>query len=737
MRVTVSQSDLVKILQGEHPDPFSILGMHIVSLKGQAAVAVRAFIPEARGAAVWNVPSSTRYEMARVHPAGFYEAVVFDHPGSFAYQIEYTDHGGQVRWVWDPYSFPPALTDFDLHLFHEGTHQRISERLGAHLHTVGNAKGVLFGLWAPSAQRVSVVGDFCGWDGRRYPMRVRGSSGVWELFIPGIGAGELYKYEIRSQQGRVFLKSDPCATRTEIRPNTASVAYEMPQPRWEDQAWMAGRASRDSLAQPMSIYEVHAGSWRRVTDEGNRPLTYRELSMELVDYVADMGFTHVELMPVAEHPLDDSWGYQVTGYFAPTSRFGPPEDFAALVDAFHGRGIGVLIDWVPAHFPKDVHGLAEFDGTALYEHADPRQGEHPDWGTKIFNYSRNEVRSFLLSNVLFWFERYHIDGIRVDAVASMLYLDYSRRPHEWVRNRYGGRENLEAIDFMKRVNEAVYAEFPGAVTVAEESTSWPGVSRPTYLGGLGFGMKWNMGWMHDVLEYMGRDPIHRKYHHGNLTFGLLYAFHENFILPLSHDEVVHGKRSLLSKMPGDAWQKFANLRLLYAYMYGHPGKKLLFMGGEFGQWDEWDHRRSLDWHLTGFDEHRKLQDYVRDLNRLYRSEAALYEVDFEHDGFEWIGLHDTDDSVVAFLRRGRDRRDFVVFVGNFTPVPRFEYRIGVPEPGYYRELINSDSEGYGGSNVGNLGGVRAEAVPWHGRDFSVKLTVPPLGAMFLRTCDSG
>lgn len=731
METTVSPEDLSRILQADHPDPFSVLGMHTVSVNGQAAVAVRAFLPEAREAVVWNVEASAQYGMRRVHEDGFFEAVIFDRPGPFTYQMEWRDGGGERRWVHDPYSFPPVLTDYDLHLIGEGTHLRLFEKLGAQHVSLRGVKGVRFAVWAPNARRVSVVGDFCGWDGRRYPMRMRGASGVWELFLPDTEDGALYKYEIRTQAGHLLLKSDPCALRTELRPNTASITHDLSPLAWNDTAWMAGRAVRDPLEGPMAVYEVHPGSWRRVPEE-DRPLSYREMASVLVDYVAEMGFTHVQFMPVTEHPLDDSWGYQVTGYFAPTSRFGTPEDFAALVDAFHGRGIGVLIDCVPGHFPRDAHGLAEFDGTYLYEHADPRLGEQPDWGTKVFNYGRNEVRSFLLSSILFWFERYHIDGVRVDAVASMLYLDYSREAGEWLPNRYGGRENLEAVVFLKQLNEAIYARFPGVMTIAEESTSWPGVSRPIYLGGLGFGMKWNMGWMHDILDYLANDPVHRKFHNDHLTFGLLYAFQENFVLPLSHDEVVHGKRSLLNKMPGDMWQKFANLRLLFGFMYGHPGKKLLFMGGEFGQWDEWDHRRSLDWHLTQFEPHWKLQAYVRDLNRLYRSEPALYEVDFQHWGFEWIDFRDTDQGVVAFMRRAKDGRNFIVFICNFTPVPRFDYRIGVPKPGLYREVLNSDSDAYGGSNLGNWGEVKAEAIPWHGRPFSVRLTAPPLGVLALK-----
>ena len=737
METAVSIEDLRGILGAVHPDPFSVLGMHTVRVKGQEALAVRTFAPDAHRAWAWNVETSERYEMARIHEDGFFEAVVLDCPRVFAYQLIFSDNGGEDRWVWDPYSFPPVLSDYDLHLFQEGKHLRLHEKMGGQIYSTGNVSGILFAVWAPNARRVSVVGNFCRWDGRAYPMRSRGASGVWELFVPGLGEGDLYKYEILGKDKQLLLKSDPFARQTELRPSTASIATVLSSKHWDDSSWMKERVHKNPLGHPMSIYEVHLGSWKRVPEEENRPHTYVELACSLVDYVSEMGFTHVQFLPVMEHPLDDSWGYQTTGYFAPTCRFGSPSDFATLVEAFHRRGIGVLIDWVPGHFPRDAHGLAEFDGTYLYEHADPRQGEHPDWGTKIFNYGRREVCNFLLSSILYWFEQYHIDGIRVDAVASMLYLDYSRESGDWVSNRYGGRENLEAIDFLKQLNQVVYDQFPGVVTIAEESTAWPGVSRPTYMGGLGFGLKWNMGWMHDVLNYMALSPVYRKYHHDYLTFGLLYAFHENFVLPLSHDEVVHGKGSLLGKMPGDDWQKFANLRLLYGFMYGHPGKKLLFMGAEFGQWDEWDHRKSLDWHLTQSDPHRKLQDYVRDLNQLYRSEPALFGLDFEAAGFEWIDLHDTEQGVVSFLRRAEDRRQFVIFVLNFTPVPRFDYRVGVPETGFYRELMNSDAEAYGGGNIGNEGGVWADNIPWHGRAFSIGLTVPPLVALILKVRTEG
>ena len=624
------------------------------------------------------------------------------------------------------------LTEYDLHLFGEGTHLKIHEKMGAHMADPGGVRGVHFAVWAPNARRASVIGDFNGWDGRCHPMRALGRSGIWATFVPGIGMGELYKYEIETPQGRPLQKSDPYAFRMEVRPRTASIVWDVTEYPWNDAEWMSARANGLGLDRPIATYEVHLGSWRRVAEEENRPLTYRELAHRLVEYVKEMGYTHVELMPIAEHPLDESWGYQVIGYFAPTSRYGTPEDFAYFVDYCHRHKIGVLLDWVPGHFPKDAHGLFQFDGTYLYEHADPRQRDHPDWGTAVFNYDRHEVRNFLLSNAMFWLERYHVDGLRVDAVASMLYLDYSREEAEWIPNPYGGRENLGAVAFLKQFNEIAHARFPGILTIAEESTSWPGVSRPTYVGGLGFGLKWNMGWMNDVLKYMAEDPVHRKYHHNGLTFGLFYAFHENFVLVLSHDEVVHGKRSLLDKMPGDAWRKFANLRLLYGFMYGHPGKKLLFMGGEIGQWKEWSPRESLDWHLLEHEPHRNLQTFVRDLNHLYTSEPALYEADFDPSGFEWIDFQDRDNGVVSFLRRGRDPEWFLVFACNFTPVPRPGYRIGVPSPGFYMEVLNSDAEIYGGSNMGNFGGVQTDPVPWHWRPCSVELTLPPLGVVVLK-----
>ena len=729
---TASPIEIELIVRAEHADPFHVLGRHPVAREGEQGLAIRAFLPEAEAAFVVDERSGHAHPMARVHPEGFYEVVFWGEVEAFPYRLR-TVSGAVVREFLDPYSFPPLLTDFDLYLIGEGTHQRIYEKLGAHVREVEGVRGVHFAVWAPNARRVSVVGDFNAWDGRRHPMRVRGTSGVWELFIPELSEGVLYKFELKSLYGEaLLLKSDPYGFFFERPPKTATIVFDLSRCRFSDEAWMQERARRNALDAPMNIYEVHLGSWRRVPEDGNRSLTYREAAHQLAAYAKEMGYTHVELLPILEHPFDGSWGYQAVGYYAPPSRYGSPEDFAYFVNTLHEEGIGVILDWVPAHFPKDAHGLAFFDGTHLYEHADPRRGEHPDWGTLIFNYGRNEVRNFLLGSALFWLDRYHADGLRVDAVASMLYLDYSRRPGEWVPNIYGGNENLEAIAFLQRFNEWVHALYPGAVTIAEESTAWPLVSRPTYLGGLGFTFKWNMGWMNDTLRYMAKDPIYRKYHHHELTFSLMYAFSENYILPLSHDEVVHGKRSLLEKMPGDRWQKFANLRLLYGYMFGHPGKKLLFMGGEFGQWREWDVASSLDWHLLQDEPHRQLHRYVRDLNHFYLAEPALYECDFEPSGFEWIDFRDWESSVVAFLRRARREVPFLIFVCNFTPVPRPGYRLGVPEPGDYREVFNSDRPEYGGSGYGNPEPLRAEPIPWSDRPYSIRLTLPPLAVIILK-----
>ena len=623
------------------------------------------------------------------------------------------------------------LTDFDLHLIGEGRHWKSYEKLGAQLHVVDGVAGVNFAVWAPNAAAVSVVGDFNGWDGAVHRMHKRIPSGIWELFVPGLGAGTLYKYRVHAH-GSHSDRCDPYGFGAEVPPRTASVVVDLQAYQWRDDEWMARRADRNSLSAPLNVYEVHLGSWRRPGDDPHRWLSYADLERELVPYVVEMGFTHVEFLPPTEHPLSASWGYQTIGLFAATSRFGPPQALMSLIDALHRAGVGVIIDWVPAHFPKDAHGLRRFDGTALYEHEDSRKGEHPDWGTLIFNYGRNEVANYLISSGLFWLDRYHVDGLRVDAVASMLYLDYSRKDGEWEPNCFGGRENLEAIDFLKTFNVQVHGHFPGTLTIAEESTAWAGVSRPTYVGGLGFSLKWNMGWMNDTLRYMRHDPVHRKYHHDELTFSLIYAFHENFVLPLSHDEVVHGKGALLDQMPGDAWQKFANLRLLYTYMWCHPGKKLLFMGGEFGQWREWNFDASLEWHLCGFDSHRGLQRAVADLNRLVTREKPLHELDFDGRGFEWIDCHNWQDSVLAFVRRAADPDDFLVVCCNFTPVPRTGYRLGVPRGGIYDEVFNGDSAFYGGSNLGNSGAIASEPIPHHDRGHSVTLTLPPLAAVVLK-----
>jgi 1,4-alpha-glucan branching enzyme len=622
------------------------------------------------------------------------------------------------------------LTEHDVYLFREGNHFRAYQKLGAHAAMQHERHGTSFRVWAPNARAVSVIGDFNGWDGAAHPLAPRADqSGIWEGFVAGVGPGALYKYRVLSQAGETFDKSDPYALRTEAPPRTAAVVWDLDY-QWTDSHWMQQRGQFNALDAPISIYEVHLGSWRRVPEEGNRHLGYRELAHQLGDYVEQMGFTHVELLPVMEHPFYGSWGYQITGFFAPTARYGAPQDFMYLVDHLHQRGIGVILDWVPSHFPSDGHGLAYFDGTYLYEHADPRQGWHPEWGSYIFNYGRAEVRDFLASSGMFWLDRYHADALRVDAVASMLYLDYARRPGEWIPNRHGGHENLEAIEFLRAFNEAAYRDHADAQIIAEESTAWPMVSRPTYLGGLGFGMKWNMGWMHDTLAYFQQDPIHRKYHHDRLTFSLWYAFSENFVLPLSHDEVVHGKGALLGKMPGDEWQQFANLRLLYGYMWAHPGKKLLFMGGELGQRREWQHDESLEWHVLEFPLHAGVQRWVRDLNTFYRGTPALYRQDFSPEGFEWVDCCDTEASVVSFLRKGREG-DVVLVVCNFTPMVRDNYQVGVPRGGWWRECLNSDAPLYGGSGQGNLGGVEAAPVPAHGRYHSLMLRLPPLGALYL------
>jgi len=710
-----------RIIDARHHDPFEYLGKH--SLADGAVI--RAFIPGASHITIVN----DNHPMQRLPNTDLFEwhdptATIPDR-----YQLQWTDQWGNHHTSYDPYCFPPQLSDFDIHLFGEGKHQHAYRILGANPHVVDDIPGILFATWAPNAERVSVVGDFNEWDGRRHPMRVRSGSGIWELFIPGIQTGALYKFEIRNRSsGNIYVKSDPYARCFEMRPSTASVISGPLNYDWADSEWIHRRSHVNWLHEPMSIYEVHFGSWQ--LDENGNFLNYRELAKRLVAYVKELGFTHIELLPITEHPLDASWGYQATGYFAATSRFGTPDDFRFFIDCCHQNSIGVILDWVPGHFPKDSHGLARFDGTALYEHADPRRGEHREWGTLIFNYGRNEVKNFLISNALFWLEEFHIDGLRVDAVASMLYLDYSRKAGDWTPNIHGGNENLEAIDFIRQLNELTHTLHPGTMIMAEESTAWPMVSRPVWLGGLGFSMKWNMGWMHDTLEYMSKDPIYRHYNHDMLTFSQLYAFTENFILPFSHDEVVHGKNSMLNKMPGDEWQRFANLRLLYTYMFTHPGKKLLFMGCEFGQGKEWDHAVSLDWYVLDYPFHQGIKAVVCSLNRLYSQSKALYYYDFEPQGFEWIDCHDSSQSVLTYLRRGHNETLIVAL--NFTPIPRYNYRIGVPQPGDYEEVHNSDSVYFGGSNMGNKLITGADAIPWMNRPFSINVTLPPLAGIIFK-----
>ena len=728
MRTRVKLDSLGALVAGKHGDPAELLGPHQVDHNGRKMLAVRAFLPQSQQ--VWLVDDAQgiRQPMRRIHPAGIFEAIcpLSQESTPANYEFRASDERGQVTTMHDPYRFKPLLSDYDVHLLSEGTHWRSYERLGAQLRTVDGVTGVNFAVWAPNANSVSIVGNFNDWDPRRHVMRRLIPSGFYELFIPDIGAGEIYKFHIKNGW-QSFEKSDPYGFYAEKPPKTASVVADLTAYEWADHEWMENRMKANPLEQPMSVYEVHLGSWKKDWQRENGWLNYRELAHQLADYCERMGYTHVELLPISEHPYTPSWGYQTVGYYAVTSRYGTPEDFMYFVDHMHQKGIGVLIDWVPAHFPRDGHGLRRFDGSALYEHEDPRQGEHPDWGTMIFNYGRNEVSNFLVSNALFWLDRYHIDGLRVDAVASMLYLDYSREEGDWIPNEFGGRENLQAIDFLKRFNEEVHAQYPGAITVAEESTAFGGVSRPTFTGGLGFTFKWNMGWMNDTLGYFHEDPIHRKYHHDEVTFSLIYAFSENFCLPLSHDEIVHGKGSLLDQMPGDMWQKFANLRLLYSYMWTHPGKKLLFMGGDFGQWNEWNCEESLQWDLLQWESHQGLQKLVADLNALYRREPALYEVDFDYTGFEWVDAHSRDQSVLAYLRKARNPEDMLAICMNMTPVPLTMHRLGVPHGGTWNEIFNSDSEYYSGSNVGNFPGVTAEPVPHHGRPFSLPIQLPPLG----------
>jgi len=731
MERALDQEVMKSIVEGRHGSPFDVLGMGEVT-DGTSGTIVRSLQPSALQVEVLDKSNGRLTPMVPVHEGGLYQVFVPERK-PFPYALKVTEDDGQVREVEDPYRFPLRITEYDLYLFGEGSHYRTYERMGAHTVTLDGVQGVGFAVWAPNAVRVSVIGEFNRWDGRRHPMQRRGKSGLWELFLPHLKPGDLYKFEIIGPHDFLAQKADPYAFAAELRPQTASVIWDNHAYSWNDENWMHKRRETDWLKKPISVYEVHLGSWRRVLEEDNRWLTYRELADQLIPYVKDLGFTHIEFLPISEHPFDGSWGYQTTGYFAPTSRFGTPDDLKYFIDQCHQQEIGVLLDWVPAHFPKDGHGLVYFDGTHLYEHENPLKGEHVDWGTLIFNYDRNEVRSFLLSNAMYWADIYHLDGMRVDAVASMLYLDYSRKAGEWIPNEYGGRENLGAVDFLKTFNQIIHEEHPGILTFAEESTAWPMVSRPTYVGGLGFGLKWNMGWMNDILEYISKDSVHRKYFHHHLTFSLVYAFSENFILPFSHDEVVHGKRSMLNKMPGDVWQKLANLRLLYAFMYAHPGKKLLFMGCEFGQWDEWDCQKSLDWHLLQWKSHRQIADLIRTLNYLHRDCAALHALDFSWEGFEWVDFHDTDNCVVSFIRRGEDPDDRVIAIFNFTPVPRQGYRLGVPGPGQYEEFFNSDASEFGGSNVRNPEPLTAEEAPWGNMKHSFAITLPPWGALYFRS----
>jgi 1,4-alpha-glucan branching enzyme len=727
----ITAAELASLVQVQHRSPHELLGMH--PLGDGSGVVVRALLPHA--AVVKIVPTHEKdrpsIKLKKLHESGLFEGVSQAATQVYAYDLVITDHQGQVHQTRDPYSFLPALGETDVYLFGQGNELRIYEKLGAQLRTMDGVPGTSFAVWAPNAQRVSVVGSFNGWDGRCHAMRLLGASGVWELFIPGVGEGALYKFEIKDVHGAIVLKTDPYGVFFEVPPKNSAIVWNSQKFQWTDAAWLERRRKSNPLRSPTSIYEVHLGSWRKKSVAES--FSYRELAEPLVEYVRRLGFTHVEFLPVAEHAYFPSWGYQVTGFYAPTSRFGTPEDFQFLVNALHAAGIGVIVDWVPAHFPRDEWALARFDGTALYEHEDPRQGSHQDWGTLIFNYSRHEVRNFLAANALFWCERYHIDGLRVDAVASMLYLDYSRKEGEWIPNQFGGRENLAAVDFIRHFNHLVHTEYPGVITIAEESTAWPQVTRPPYLGGLGFSFKWNMGWMHDTLRYFQRDSIYRKFHQNDLTFAMLYHHNENFILPLSHDEVVHGKGSLVRKMPGDDWQQFANLRTLLGYQWLFPGKKLMFMGGEIGQRAEWNENGTVDWSLLEQGPyHCGLQRFLEDLNRLYQTEPALWQSDYESEGFRWIDCSDHESSVLSFLRQNQDHSSQIVVILNLTPVPRTNYRVGVPRSGVWREVLNSDAQLYGGSNCGNAGAVIAEAYQVHGQPFSAPFTLPPLCVLAFR-----
>ncbi len=728
MLTTTKLYDIFHIVNGEHSDPHTVLGMHEMEEDGRKAVVVRAFLPNAAGITVIDYANKRKkYPMERLHADGFFEVTIADREEWFRYQLEYTDADGNTWRSYDPYSFSPTLSEFDRHLFGAGTHYEIYEKMGGRLMTHEGARGAAFSVWAPNAKAVSVIGDFNNWDARRSPMRRLGESGIWELFLPAAAEGDKYKFHVTQCDGRVVDKTDPYGVYAEVRPNNASVLYPLKRYKWKDRRWMTARRKYDFRTAPMNIYEVHLGSWKRA--EGDRFLTYTELAEQLIPYVKEMGYTHIEMLPVEEHPFDGSWGYQVTGYYAPTSRYGSPDEFKQFVDACHQNGISVILDWVPAHFPKDDFALARFDGTALYEHQDPRLGEHIQWGTYIFNYGRKEVANFLLANALYWMDIFHIDGLRVDAVASLLRLDFCKEEGQWLPNVYGGSENLEAIEFLKHMNSVIAEREPGALRIAEDSTAWPGVTKKVDEGGLGFSLKWNMGWMNDFLSYIKLDPIYRKYHQNKLTFGMAYHYAENFVLVLSHDEVVHTKSSMIGKMPGDVWQSFANLRLSYGFMMGHPGKKLLFMGGEFAQYSEWSEARSLDWHLLQYADHQEMQAYVKELNHLYTEEPAFWAEDFDPNGFQWIECDDAESSIVSFVRRSKEKE--LVFLCNFTPVVHRGFSLGVPQEGVYHERLNSDAARFGGSDVINAVPLQSKAEPAGRCPFRVELDVPPLGMVIL------
>lgn len=728
MRTTVALQDIFSIVKGEHGDPHTILGMHEIEGEKGQMLAVRAFLPDAAAITVIDFANKRKkYPMELIHQDGFFEVLLADRAEWFRYQLEYTDKSGHSWRAYDPYSFEPTLSEYDRYLFGAGTHYEIYEKMGGRLRTHGGARGASFALWAPNAKSVSVIGDFNFWDTRRHPMRRLGASGIWELFIPGVKEGDKYKFHVVQSDGRQVAKTDPYGLSTELRPNTASILYPLRHYKWKDRRWMTARKKFDFKHSPINIYEVHLGSWMR--GDGNTFLSYQELAEKLIPYVQEMGYSHIELLPIEEHPFDGSWGYQVTGYYAPTSRYGAPDGLKHFVDACHQNGIGVILDWVPAHFPKDDFALARFDGTALYEHEDPRRGEHKQWGTYIFNYGRKEVSNFLLANGIFWLKEYHMDGLRVDAVASMLYLDFGKEDGEWLPNQYGGSENLEAAEFLRHMNSIVAEREPGTLLIAEESTSYAGVTRAAQENGLGFTLKWNMGWMNDFLSYIKQDPIYRKYHHNKITFGMAYAYSENFILVLSHDEVVHMKGSMIGKMPGDTWQKFANLRLAYGFMYTHPGKKLLFMGGEFGQYQEWSEARSLDWHLLEYADHKNMQHYMKALNHLYLAESPLWAHDFEPEGFTWIDCDNADASLLAFIRRDGERE--LICLCNFTPNVYHDFALGVPKMGRYCEIFNSDAVEFGGSGVCNGAPMDSEEIPASRCPYRVKVSVPPLGMLIL------